>query len=123
MTLQPPNGFRLQTVLPAQTGDVCIRVVGDLDWDTADELAKLAREHLETGVPSRTLRLDFTDLTACDSTGLATLLMIHRYAVATDHRLHLDHRPERLERLLELTGTLAHLTGTQEGVRRGTQER
>ncbi|MEU3255410.1 STAS domain-containing protein [Streptomyces sp. NPDC006997] len=123
MTLQPPDGFRLRTVLPAQTGDVCIRVIGDLDWDTADELTRVAREHLETGVPSRVLRLDFTDLAACDSAGLAALLLIQRYAVATDHRLHLDHRPEHLERLLEVTGTLAHLTGTREDARRGTQER
>ncbi|MFE6286061.1 STAS domain-containing protein [Streptomyces sp. NPDC057877] len=122
MTFHLPDGFRLRTVL-TEAGDVCVRVVGDLDWDTADELTKVAREHLETGIPSRALRLDFTDLAICDSTGLTALLMIHRCAVATGHRLRLDHRPEHLERLLELTGTLAHLTGTEEGARRGIEER
>ncbi|MBQ1089287.1 STAS domain-containing protein [Streptomyces sp. B93] len=122
MTLQLPDGFRLKTV-PTEAGDLCVRVIGDLDWDTADELTKVARGHLESGTPSRALRLDFTDLATCDSTGLAALLMIHRCAVATGRRLYLDHMPDRLVRLLELTGTLAHLTGAEEGAGRGTEER
>jgi hypothetical protein len=44
--------------------------------------------------------------------GLAALLMIHRLTAATGARLRLDHRPELLERLLELTGTLDHFTET-----------
>ncbi|MFE0037525.1 STAS domain-containing protein [Streptomyces sp. NPDC059015] len=110
MTAFPGRTFELE-VTPADSGEVCLRIHGDLDWDSADDLTEAARLCLEVGRTPRLLRLDCGKVTQCDSMGLAALLMIHRLAAAAGTALRLDHRPEALERLLELTGTLDHLTG------------
>ncbi|MFG3442626.1 STAS domain-containing protein [Nonomuraea sp. NPDC047897] len=59
----------------------------------------------------RELRLDCAGLGLCDSSGLAALLVIRRRASEAGVRLRLDHRGAALDRLLDLTGTLEHLTG------------
>ena len=84
------------------------------DFETCDELMKCVEQHLahrrtaEGGL--RDLHVDFTGLDCIDSMGLSTLLMIRRRTDAAGVRLHLDERPSGLERLLEITGTLDHLT-------------
>ncbi|MFE9808928.1 hypothetical protein [Streptomyces sp. NPDC005548] len=55
-------------------------------------------------------RLVFAGLSGIDSMGLSVPLMIRRRTDAARVRLHLDERPPQLERLLEITGTLDHLT-------------
>ncbi|SDM52341.1 STAS domain-containing protein [Streptomyces wuyuanensis] len=109
MTASPDGAFTLETG-NGGTGEVCVRIDGDLDVDSADDLIEAARACLEADPSPRLLRLDCGKLTLCDSMGLAALLMIHRLATAAGARLRLDHRPELLERLLELTGTLDHFT-------------
>ncbi|WP_432075269.1 STAS domain-containing protein [Streptomyces wuyuanensis] len=114
MTAFPEGAFALE-VGTGGTGEVCVRVDGDLDVDSADDLIEAARACLDADRSPRLLRLDCEKLTLCDSTGLAALLMIHRIATAAGVRLRLDHRPEPLERLLELTGTLGHFTAADAG--------
>ncbi|AOT62334.1 MULTISPECIES: STAS domain-containing protein [Streptomyces] len=95
------------------SGVARIRLGGELDWETADDLTAAARSCLTADPPPRRLRLDCAGLTLCDSLGLAALLMIHRKAGETGTPLHLDNRPPLLDRLLELTGT-AYLFATAE---------
>ncbi|MFQ6143132.1 STAS domain-containing protein [Streptomyces seoulensis] len=107
MTTLPGDAFLLTSALD-DDGDARIRITGDLDWDTADELTTAAEAFLAADPPPRRLRLDCAGMTLCDSLGLAALLMIHRGAAGTGTRFHLDNRPAALQRLLDITGT-AHL--------------
>ncbi|GAA2252701.1 hypothetical protein GCM10010145_20560 [Streptomyces ruber] len=89
-----------------------IEVVGDLDYETSDELLDTVVDHLAPDTALRRLRLDFRRLTWIDSLGLSTLLMVHRHTSAAGLTLELDNRPGFLDRMLDLTGTLDHFTAT-----------
>ncbi|MFH8798227.1 STAS domain-containing protein [Streptomyces sp. NPDC017936] len=110
MSPMPPTEFTLVVRREAATLTVCVS--GELDYDTCDELIDATTENL-TGdePPPRAVRLDFRDLTWIDSSGLSALLMIHRRTSAVGAVLHLDHRPDFLERMLHVTNVLDHLTG------------
>lgn len=110
MTAFPDRTLDIE-VTTGDSGVVCVRIEGDLDWDSADDLTEAARVCLHADRPPRLLVLDCRGLGLCDSAGLSALLMIHRIATAAGTRLRLDHRPAALERLLALTGTHGHLTG------------
>lgn len=97
--------------LTSETGPHSTRlhVVGELDHYTAGRFTDAATAHLDRDGP-RHLHLDFAGLTLCDSSGLAALVMVRRRASAAGVQLHLDNRPPALERLLQITSTLAYLT-------------
>ncbi|MEU0674689.1 STAS domain-containing protein [Streptomyces sp. NPDC006172] len=114
MTTTPDDTFALSTAVD-DAGDARIRVTGDLDWDSADDLTKAARACLRADPPPRRLRLDCAAMTLCDSLGLAALLMVQREASAAGARLRLDDRPAHLERLLDITGTAHVFTEVSEG--------
>ncbi|EWC62581.1 anti-sigma-factor antagonist [Actinokineospora spheciospongiae] len=88
---------------------VRVRLDGDLDFDTADTLLREVIARLPT---VRALHLDMSTLGFCDSYGLSTLLMIRRHVDAADACLHLENRPAGLDRILRITNTLNHLTGS-----------
>lgn len=87
-----------------------LHVAGDLDYATFDELVEAASRLLAEQPALHDLHLDFTDLTFCDSAGLSGLLVVHRRSAKAGVKLHLDHRPAHLDRVLEVTGLLDHLT-------------
>ncbi|MGY5047089.1 STAS domain-containing protein [Streptomyces sp. 900105755] len=96
--------FRESTTLTVWVG-------GELDYDTSDGLVDMVVRHLTAeSVRLSDVRLDFRDLTWIDSTGLSALLMIHRRTAALGATLHLDRRPDFLDRMLHLTNVLNHLT-------------
>ncbi|MFE1249413.1 STAS domain-containing protein [Streptomyces sp. NPDC058735] len=109
MTNPPSPQFTVAVDLapPALT----VRVVGELDYDTSGELLDIVLPHLSQGAVLREVRLDFGELAWIDSSGLSALLMIHRHTSAAGMALHLDNRPEFLERTLHLTNVLEYLTG------------
>ncbi|MEW2162790.1 STAS domain-containing protein [Streptomyces sp. NPDC007084] len=112
MTTSHPPSFSL--TVEAETTDLVIRVAGDLDYETCDELMRTVDQNLTVRRTAErrpsALRIDFTALHGIDSMGLSALLMIRRHTDAAGMSLHLDERPPHLERLLEITGTLDHLT-------------
>ncbi|MEU0225161.1 STAS domain-containing protein [Streptomyces sp. NPDC006284] len=130
MTTRPQNDFHV-TVTPLESGEVLLRLSGDLDYDSADELLAAARDRLALEPVPRVVRLDCARLTTCDSMGLATLLMIERLAGDIGAALRLDGRPHFLARLLEVTGTTEYFVPAPsaespasteaEGVRRAQQ--
>ncbi|MFJ5531901.1 STAS domain-containing protein [Streptomyces sp. NPDC093261] len=100
---------------------IVVRIAGDLDYETCDDLVstvdgQLARWPL-AGPPLTALHLDFAGLGDVDSMGLSALLMIRRRTDAAAIDLRLDHRPPALQRLLEITGSLEHLTAPFEDSR------
>ncbi|MEU2778564.1 STAS domain-containing protein [Streptomyces sp. NPDC007162] len=108
MTDFPPTEFAVTVVHEPAT--LSVRVCGELDHDTGDDLIDIVVEHLGDGDPPHEVRVDFHGLTWIDSTGLAALLMVHRRTRAVGATLRLDNRPEVLDRVLRLTNVLDHLT-------------
>lgn len=108
MTDPHPTDFAVSVVREPHT--LMVRLSGELDYDTSDDLTSAVAEHLAEPVPVHDVRLDFGELTWLDSTGLSALLMIHRRTSSLGARLHLDNRPDVLERMLRMTNVLEHLT-------------
>ncbi|MBX7448773.1 STAS domain-containing protein [Mycolicibacterium sp. 3033] len=87
-----------------------LTVTGDLDYGSTAALVSAVCDVLTGSATVTDLRLDFAGLTFCDSAGLSGLLLVRRKTSAAGVQLHLDHRPPQLQRLLDITGVLDHLT-------------
>ncbi|MEU0674749.1 STAS domain-containing protein [Streptomyces sp. NPDC006172] len=84
-------------------GDLALaHIVGDLDIATAATLRAQALSLIEQG--HRHLILDLAAVTFCDSSGFNALVGIYRCAQAAGGSLTLATVPDRLGRLLHLTG-------------------
>ncbi|MFF3736755.1 STAS domain-containing protein [Streptomyces sp. NPDC002566] len=84
-------------------GDLALaRLAGDLDIATAPTLRTQALALIEQG--HRHLILDLAAVTFCDSSGFNALIGIYRCVQAADGSLTLSAVPDRLDRLLHLTG-------------------
>ncbi|MGK5450506.1 STAS domain-containing protein [Streptomyces radiopugnans] len=79
-----------------------LRVGGEIDIQTAPALRKEALDVIAQGHPH--LILDLTGVTFCDSSGFNALIGIMRCAVAANGSLTLAAVPDRLSRMLDLTG-------------------
>ncbi|MFJ3231156.1 STAS domain-containing protein [Streptomyces sp. NPDC086787] len=106
--LLPPTEFTVG--IAHEPGTLAVRVAGELDYDTSDDLVRAVVDQLTPHAGLRDVHLDFDQLTWIDSTGLSALLMIHRRTTAIGATLRLDNRPECLERMLRVTNVLDHLT-------------
>jgi anti-sigma B factor antagonist len=84
-------------------GDLALAgVAGDLDINTAPDLRAQALALIEQG--HRHLILDLQAVTFCDSSGFNALVGIFRCAKEADGSVSLSAVPDRLERMLKLTG-------------------
>ncbi len=89
-------------------GDLALaHVAGELDIDTAPHLRAQALALIEQG--HRHLILDLGAVTFCDSSGFNALVGIFRCAKTADGTLVLAAVPDRLQRMLDLTGLSALL--------------
>ncbi|MGW8507126.1 STAS domain-containing protein [Streptomyces sp. CLCI03] len=113
MSILPPRPLEMTSVRTNDT--VRIELFGDLDHTTTHRLLDTVTRVLIDHPGLGELRLGCAGITAIDSIGLSTLLMIRRQSDAAGARLYLEDRPLRLERLLDLTGTLDYLTSTSGG--------
>lgn len=86
----------------------CLRVEGDLDYETTGELVATVSRLLAVEIGLADLHLDFSGLTFLDSAALSGLLLIHRRTLQSGVELHLDHRPPFLDRVLQVTGLFSH---------------
>ncbi|MFE0581450.1 STAS domain-containing protein [Streptomyces sp. NPDC058874] len=94
---------------------VRVELSGDLDHLHADRLVEAVDRLLAAHPGLRDLRLDCAGLSAVDSSGLAALLMVRRRTDQAGAGLHIDGRTVQLNRILEITGTLEHLTAPSAG--------
>ncbi|MFF1410730.1 STAS domain-containing protein [Streptomyces sp. NPDC058289] len=120
MNFVPPRPLRLTYVDTDDT--VRIELHGDFDHACADGLLDGVMRLLADRSDLRNLHLHCGNITAVDSTGLATLLMIRRHTDTAGVRLHLVDRTARLDRMLRLTGTLEHLTDTSDSTTSGAAQ-
>lgn len=80
----------------------CLRLAGELDLSTAPELTAAIDKLIAAG-ETRVL-LDLTDLTFCDSTGMAVFVRGDNRAAADGGWLRLTGANGRVERVLQVTG-------------------
>ncbi|MFI5842055.1 STAS domain-containing protein [Catenuloplanes sp. NPDC051500] len=78
-----------------------IHVAGEIDGATAPMLEQALLKALSAS--PRQLRIDGSEVTFCDSRGLAALIAAWRYAATTNTALSLHPSP-RLRRVLTLSG-------------------
>ena len=108
------------SVTITKTGrSACVRVTGDLDYETADEVVEAASQLLARQVELIDLRLDFSGLTFLDSAALSGLLLLQRRTTQSGVQLHLDHRPPFLDRVLQVTGLYGHIAASNSGAATG----
>jgi anti-anti-sigma factor len=97
----------------------CVRVTGDLDYESADEVVEAASQLLAKQLDLLELHLDFSALTFMDSAALSGLLLLHRRTTQSGVQLHLDHRPAFLDRVLQVTGLYGHIAASNSGAATG----
>ncbi|MDR7274965.1 STAS domain-containing protein [Catenuloplanes atrovinosus] len=83
------------------TGDLTLHVAGEIDGATAPSLERALLDALATA--PRHLLIDGTDITFCDSRGLATLITAWRTAGQTGVTMSIRPSP-RLRRVMALSG-------------------
>ncbi|MCK8678241.1 STAS domain-containing protein [Streptomyces lichenis] len=86
---------------------VVITAAGALDYGTSGALLEQAATATST---HRSLALDLSGITFCDSSGLNALLRLNRHTGADGTALTLVAVPDQLRRLLRITGTDTVLT-------------
>jgi anti-anti-sigma factor len=96
-----------------------VRIAGDLDYQTAGDLVEVASRLLAQQNPLSDLHLDFSELAFLDSAALSGLLVLHRRASQAGVALHLDHRPQFLDRVLQMTGLFEHFDLTRSDAETG----
>jgi len=85
-----------------QVTPTVLAVSGELDISTAPDLAAVAEERIAEGDSS--LVVDLSELTFCDSAGLATFVRIHRRLRDEGGRFALAAPMPAVSRILEVTG-------------------
>ena len=98
MTL--PDNFTVSS--DSSAGVVTVVVTGEVDLDTAPTVRDEVLRHLRAGA---SVALDLGDVTFMDSSGLHVLLATNRRASLVGAQLRLGRVSDRVQRLLELTGT------------------
>jgi anti-sigma B factor antagonist len=97
----PRTQLLVEEVPGEADGTVVLRVHGELDISTADQLRQAVGPHLTSPV---TVVLDLSRVTFCDSTGLAVLVGFHKRLAAAGGGLVLYAPVQRVRHLLTITG-------------------
>ncbi|TDB71479.1 STAS domain-containing protein [Micromonospora sp. KC723] len=87
---------------PRDGGGVCLRLAGELDLSTSGELNETIDRLATQG--ERHLLLDLSELTFCDSTGIAAFVRGDNRASAAGGWLRLTGASGRVDRVLQVTG-------------------
>jgi anti-anti-sigma factor len=105
----PTECMNISMNITAAPRSARLRLAGDLNYGSVDELVDTASQVLAEHADLADLHLNFSDLTFLDSAAVSGLLLIHRPTSHSGVGLHLDHRPAFLDRLLRVTGLFGHL--------------
>lgn len=99
LDLQAPGGPRLT-------------MVGEVDLAAADHVRDAGRQAVEAAEPTGRVVLDVRAVTFLDSTGVGAMVDIVNAASAKDVQVVLSAPPERVRKILEITGLLDRFTLT-----------
>ncbi|SCF23947.1 STAS domain-containing protein [Micromonospora mirobrigensis] len=90
------------TYAPRDGGTACLRLAGELDMSTAPELNAAIDRLAADG--HRHLLVDLSELTFCDSTGIAAFVRGDNRAAAEGGWLRVTGASGRVQRVLQVTG-------------------
>ncbi|MGQ5638952.1 MULTISPECIES: STAS domain-containing protein [unclassified Streptomyces] len=97
----PATGLAVASYTPHQDR-ICVRILGELDLDSASQLRHDLHEAL--AVSDRGLALDLSKLDFCDCAGLRLLMELRQRAVSHGKTVVIDARSTIVDRLLTLLG-------------------
>jgi anti-anti-sigma factor len=97
----PRTQLLVEELASESNGGTVLRIQGELDISTAEQLRRAAAPYLAAG---GRLVLDLSHVTFCDSTGLAVLVGFHKRLVAVGGGLELYAPVQRVQHLLTITG-------------------
>ncbi|OZV84010.1 hypothetical protein CA850_03225 [Micromonospora echinospora] len=89
-----------------------LRLAGELDFDTAPDLVRVAKQVRAEGYDEVTV--DLTDVTLCDSSGLSAIVVLYRSGART---VRLTGMNNQVQQLLSRTGLAELLAGPRPGER------
>jgi anti-anti-sigma factor len=92
--------FSIEAVTDGPT--TTLRVAGEVDLATADELSRAATAALQAGPD--TLVIDLAAVTFLDSTGLAVLVAVTNQTTASGVRLTIRDPAPRVRNVIRITG-------------------
>lgn len=92
------------TTAPVADDVVGVRIAGEVDVETAPQVADAVRAALAAG--PREVHVDMAAVTFLDSSGIRMLLQVHREAAAQDTVLRVVNAHQRVTKILDLTGLL-----------------
>ncbi len=95
------GSFRIKTLVD---GDRCVlALTGEVDLDVADDLLQVGQIGLdEAGVIG--VVLDLAEVTFMDSSALGAMVALHNIADERHQSLTLAHVPDRVRKILAITG-------------------
>ncbi|CAM5520467.1 hypothetical protein SAVIM338S_03930 [Streptomyces avidinii] len=101
---------------------VAVRPVGEIDIETAPVLQSALARALDLALasPAKTVVIDCSRLTFCDSSALNALLSARRAAEEAGTTIRLASPNSQLQRLLEMTGVLSLFPAEDPSAERGT---
>jgi anti-anti-sigma factor len=102
----------LATTIATANRSACVRVAGDLNYQTTTDLVDAVTELVARQPGLAHLHLDFSELEFCDSAGLSGLILIERQTSRAGIDLHLEQRPAVLDRILDISGTFEYLVSS-----------
>ena len=103
-----PSPFR--AVVEAADDVVAVRFAGELDLATVEEAAAAVAQ--ARGGSDRPLRLDLSELTFLDSSGLHLVMQVHEACHADGCPLEVVPGPRSVQRVFDLAGVLEILPFT-----------
>jgi anti-sigma B factor antagonist len=101
MMATPRTQLLVEELASESNGCAMLRIHGELDISSADQLRRAVAPHLAAG---GRLVLDLSQVTFCDSTGLAVLVGFHKRLAAVGGGLELYAPVQRVQHLLMITG-------------------
>lgn len=81
-----------------------VRLAGAVDVETAPALQAELTDLINAAGQGTELRVDLSEVSFLDSSGLSTLVGAHRQAAAKEARLTLTGLPDHVTRMLNITG-------------------
>jgi anti-anti-sigma factor len=84
------------------SGEVTLKLCGELDVDSVPLLERAAERHRVAGASC--LTLDLRELAFIDSTGLAAVVLVSRICERDGRAFHIVPGPRAVQRLFEVTG-------------------
>ena len=101
--------MELTTDLQAPDGPL-VKVVGEVDLASAEQVRETGRAAVDAARSGGQIAVDLREVTFLDSTGVGALVDIANAAAAEEVRVVLRSAPERVRRILEITGLLDRFT-------------